>query len=48
MDTTITKEELILKVDFSSIASIDRFIEILKSNNIEVTELGKDEYVIKF
>lgn len=41
------KGELILKVDSSSLGSIDRFIELLKSNNVEVKGLGRDEYVIK-
>ena len=42
-----TKDELILKVDYSSLESIDKFIDLLKSNNVEVKALGRDEYVIK-
>ena len=41
------KDELILKVDYSSLESIDKFIDLLKSNNVEVKALGRDEYVIK-
>lgn len=42
-----SKDELILRVDYSSLESIDKFIELLKSNNVEVKALGRDEYVIK-
>ena len=42
-----TKDELILNVDYSSLKSIDKFIDLLKSNNVEVKVLGRDEYVIK-
>ena len=42
-----TKDELILKVDYSSLESIDKFIDLLKSNNVEVKALGRDEYVVK-
>ena len=42
-----TKDELILKVDYSSLETIDKFIDLLKSNNVEVKALGRDEYVIK-
>ena len=42
-----TKDELILKVDYSSLETIDKFIDLLKSNNVEVKVLGRDEYVIK-
>lgn len=42
-----TKDELILKVDYSSLESIDKFIDLLKSNNVEVKAIGRDEYVIK-
>lgn len=42
-----TKDELILKVDYSSLETIDKFIDLLKSHNVEVKALGRDEYVIK-
>ena len=42
-----TKDELILKIDYSSLESIDKFIDLLKSNDVEVKALGRDEYVIK-
>lgn len=41
------KDELILKVNYSSLETIDKFIDLLKSNNVEVKALGRDEYVIK-
>lgn len=43
----IDKDELILKVDYSSLETIDKFIDLLKSNDVEVKVLGRDEYVIK-
>ncbi len=42
-----TKDELILKVDYSSLKVIDKFIDLLKSNNVEVKAIGRDEYVVK-
>ncbi|MBC5630627.1 hypothetical protein H8S20_17350 [Clostridium sp. NSJ-6] len=42
-----TKDELILNVDSSSLEAIDKFIDLLKSNNVEVKALGRDEYVVK-
>ena len=42
-----SKDELILRVDYSSLESIDKFIDLLKSNNVEVKGIGRDEYVIK-
>lgn len=42
-----TKDELILRVDYSSLESIDKFIDLLKSNNVEVKAFRRDEYVIK-
>ena len=42
-----TKDELILKVDYSSLKVIDKFIDLLKSNDVEVKAIGRDEYVIK-
>lgn len=48
MDMNVnTKDELILKVDYSSLETIDKFIDLLKSNGVEVKALGRDEYVIK-
>mgnify|MGYP000116114801 CR=1 FL=1 len=43
----IVMEDIILKVDYSSITAINRLINLLKSNNVKVKELSKDEYVIK-
>ena len=42
-----TKDELILKVDYSSLESIDKFIDFLKSNTVEVKAIGRDENVVK-
>ncbi len=42
-----TAEDVIIKIDYSSTPAIDRFIALLKSNNIEVKSLSKDEYLIK-
>ena len=42
-----TNGELIINVDSSSLETIDKFIDLLKSNNVEVKVLGRDEYVIK-
>lgn len=42
-----TKDELILKFDYSSLEAIDKFIDLLKSNDVEVKALGRDEYVVK-
>ena len=42
-----SKDELIINVDSSSLESIDKFIDLLKSNNLEVKALGRDEYVVK-
>ncbi len=42
-----SKDELIINVDSSSLESIDKFIDLLKSNNVEVKALGRDEYVVK-
>ena len=39
--------KIILKVDFASFKSINKFIDLLKSNNVEVKALGRDEYVVK-
>ncbi len=41
-----TKDELILRVDYSSLDTIDKFIDLLKSNNVEVKAIGRDEYVV--
>lgn len=43
----INKDELILKVDFSSFETVEKFIDFLKDNNIEVKVIGMDEYLIK-
>jgi hypothetical protein len=43
----INENELILKVDFSSLETVDKFIELLKNNNIEIKGIGRDEYLIK-
>ena len=42
----LTKDELILKVD-SSLEAIEKFIDLLKSNDVEVKAIGRDEYVVK-
>lgn len=42
-----TKDELIINVDSSSLESIDKFIDLLKSNNVEVKAIGRYEYVVK-
>ena len=41
------RDELFLKVDYSSLETIDKFIDLLKSNGVEVKVLGRDEYVVK-
>lgn len=41
------KDELIINVDFSSLDAIDKLIEVLKSNNIEVKGIDRDKYLIK-
>lgn len=41
------KKELILKIDFSSFETVDKFIELLKTNNVEVKTIGIDEYLIQ-
>lgn len=43
----VNKNELILKIDFSSLKTVDKFIDLLKSNNIDIKVLGSDEYLIK-
>lgn len=42
----LTKDELIINVD-SSLEAIEKFIDLLKSNDVEVKAIGRDEYVIK-
>ncbi|MDU6304747.1 MAG: hypothetical protein E6585_24015 [Serratia marcescens] len=42
-----SKDELIINVDSSSLENIDKFIDLLKSNNVEVKAIGRDEYVVK-
>lgn len=41
------KNEFILKVDITSLRTIYKFIDLLKSNNVEVKATGRDEYVVK-
>ena len=41
------KDELIVKIDYSSLKTNDKFIDLLKSNNVEVKAIGRDEYVVK-
>lgn len=41
------KKELILKIDFSSFETVDKFIDLLKANNIDVKGIGRDEYLVK-
>lgn len=41
------KDELILKVDYSSLETINKFIDLLKSHNVEVKAIGRDEYVVR-
>ena len=43
----INKNEIILKVDFSSLETVDKFIDFLKTNNIVIKGIGRDEYLIK-
>ncbi len=43
----INENELILKVDFSSLETVDKFIDFLKTNNIDIKGIGRDEYLIK-
>ncbi|WP_166484791.1 hypothetical protein [Clostridium cuniculi] len=43
----INENELILKVDFSSLETVDKFIDFLKDNNINIKGIGRDEYLIK-
>lgn len=41
------KKELILKIDFSSFEIVEKFIDLLKDNNVEVKTIGRDEYLIQ-
>lgn len=43
----INENELILKVDFSSLETVEKFIDLLKGNNIDIKGIGRDEYLIK-
>ena len=43
----ILKDELVIKIDSSSLASIDKFIDLLRATNTEVEVIGNDEYLIK-
>ena len=42
-----SKDELIINVDSSSLENIDKFIDLLKSNDVGVKAVGRDEYVVK-
>lgn len=42
----INKNELILKVDFSSLETVEKFIDFLKTNNINIKCIGNDEYLV--
>lgn len=42
----INKNDLLLKLDFSSLETVDKFIDLLKDNDIEVKTIGRDEYLI--
>ena len=41
-----TKNKLILKLAFTSLKTIDKFIDLLKFNNVAVKELRRDDYLI--
>lgn len=41
------KKELILKIDFSSFETVDKFIDLLKNNNVEVKTIGRNEFLIQ-
>ena len=43
----ILKDELVVKIDSSSLANIDRFIDLLISTNTEVEVIGQDESLRK-
>ena len=43
----INENELILKVDFSSLETVEKLIDLLKANNIDVKGIGRDEYLVK-
>lgn len=43
-----TKDKLTLKIDFTSLETIYKFIDLLKFNNITVKGLGRDEYLMYF
>lgn len=42
----INKNELILKLDFSSLETLDKFIDFLRANNINIKDIGTDEYLV--
>lgn len=47
MNTSETnKNELILKVDFSSLETLDKFIDFLNANNINIKGIGNDEFLV--
>ncbi|MBS5950134.1 MAG: hypothetical protein KIC47_07410 [Clostridium sp.] len=47
LNEQVLKKELIIKIDSSSTTNIDKLINVLNSNNIDVNAIGKDEYLIK-
>ena len=47
LNEQVLKNELIIKIDSSSTTNIDKFINVLNSNKIDVNAIGKDEYLIK-
>lgn len=44
----INRDELILNIDFSCLETVDKFIDLLENNNIDIKHIGRDEYLIKF
>lgn len=47
LNEQVLKNELIIKIDSPSTTNIDKFINLLNSNKIDVNAIGKDEYLIK-
>ncbi len=42
----VNKNELILKIDFSSLETVEKFIDLLKTKNINIKGIGNDEYLV--
>lgn len=42
-----SKDEIIIKIDFSALDTVSKLIDVLKSNNLEVRKIGQAEYSIK-